>query len=209
MTRGESSAGAGHATRAVFLDRDGVLNRLVADPVSGRPESPLDPEDMALLPGAVAAIRELRELGLPLALISNQPAAAKGKVPLERLHAVHERFVALLDEGDVEIDVAEYCHHHPQGVVEELTASCECRKPRPGMILAAAHRLGVHDLGASWVIGDSDVDMEAASAVGARTVLVEEPSSAHRRTGRGAPDHRASDALAAARLVVADERRGG
>ena len=83
-------------SRAVFFDRDGVVNELVPDPVSGLPESPLDPESVALIPGAAAALRRLHEGGYELVGISNQPAAAKGTVSLDDLERVQARVIDLL-----------------------------------------------------------------------------------------------------------------
>lgn len=165
---------------AVFLDRDGVLNDPVPDPVDGRPESPLRPEDVALAPGAAEGLSMLMDTGLPLIVVSNQPAAAKGKVGDEALQAVHARVVALLAAEGLEIADWRYCLHHPDAL-DPARRRCACRKPRPGLLEAAAVDHGL-DLGASWMIGDTDADVGAGRAVGATTVLVEHPSTAHRRS---------------------------
>ena len=173
---------------AAFLDRDGVLNELVPDPVSGAPESPLQVEDVRLLPGAAAAARAAgASAGIALVCVSNQPAAAKGKVSVEQLHAVHERVLELLAREGVRLDASRLCLHHPEGVVPELSGPCACRKPAPGMLLDAAAALGL-DLGASWMVGDTDADVAAGRAAGCRTVLIEYPGSAHKRAGRASPD---------------------
>jgi D-glycero-D-manno-heptose 1,7-bisphosphate phosphatase len=192
------------ADLAVFLDRDGVINEPVADPASGRSESPYRPEDVALTAGAVEALRLLRTLGVPLVVVSNQPSAAKGSTTIAELMRVHEAVMALLADAGVGVDDVRYCFHHPEGVHPDLGRPCDCRKPLPGLIRQAAAALGLDDaaLGRSWLIGDSDVDMEAGRAAGCRTVLVEEPRSAHRRAGARA-DHRAPDVLEAARIVAA------
>jgi D-glycero-D-manno-heptose 1,7-bisphosphate phosphatase len=192
------------ADRAVFLDRDGVLNQLVLNRRTGDHESPYRPEDVALTAGASQALRELRGLGVPLAVVSNQPSAAKGTATLEDLAAVHDAVVRLLAEEALEIDDWRYCFHHPAGADPELGRACDCRKPAPGLVLQAAEALGLDDaaLGRSWLIGDSDVDVQAGRAAGLRTVLVEDPRSAHRRAGAEA-DARAGDVLGAARIVAA------
>lgn len=169
---------------AVFLDRDGVLNDPVLDPVDGRPESPLRAEDVVLAAGAVEGCLRLREQGFLLLVASNQPAAAKGKATLAGLRAVHDRVAALLAAEGVAIDDWRYCFHHPRATDPALLGDpCGCRKPAPGMLLdlAAAHDV---DLAASWMVGDSDGDVEAGLAAGCRTVLIEHPGSAHRRTGK-------------------------
>jgi len=188
---------------AVFLDRDGVLNAAVADPVSGRPESPLRLADVRLLPGAAAAARRLSDAGYALVCVSNQPAAAKGKgkATVEQLLAVHERVLELLAHEGVSLLASRLCPHHPEGVVAELSGPCPCRKPAPGMLVDAAAALGL-DLGASWMIGDTDADVGAGRAAGCRTMLLEYPGSAHKRTGDAGEDVLAADlAAAAARLL--------
>jgi D-glycero-D-manno-heptose 1,7-bisphosphate phosphatase len=183
----------------VFLDRDGLINELVEDSVSGLPESPSRPEDVRLAPDAVEALRRLRGLRVPLIVISNQPNAAKGKNTLEELQAVHDAVVRLLDEGGVAIDDYRYCYHHPDGTDPELGRACPCRKPEPGLILDAAADL---DLTRSWVVGDSDVDVEAGRRAGCRTILVEVPSSAHRRKGNVKPDYRVRTFREAADIIA-------
>jgi D-glycero-D-manno-heptose 1,7-bisphosphate phosphatase len=173
--------------RAVFLDRDGVLNDPALDPVDGRFESPLHAAEVVLAEGALDGCRMLREAGFLLLVASNQPAAAKGKATREQLREVHDRVVSLLAAGGVTIDDWRYCLHHPAATVAQLRGDpCGCRKPAPGMLLALAQAHAV-DLPASWMVGDSDADIGAGIAAGCRTALVEHPASAHRRTGRPAP----------------------
>jgi D-glycero-D-manno-heptose 1,7-bisphosphate phosphatase len=188
----------------VFVDRDGVINELVADPLSGRPESPLMAPDVALIDGAAAALRRLSGAGWRLIGVSNQPAAAKGIVPLLQVHAVQEYVIELLRGEGLHFDDFRLCLHHPEGVVPELTGECNCRKPAPGMLLDAAAGLGV-DLAASWMVGDTDVDVFAGRAAGCRTVLVAHPGSAHRRSGAAMPDATAADLGAAAEIILRGE----
>jgi D-glycero-D-manno-heptose 1,7-bisphosphate phosphatase len=183
---------------AVFLDRDGLINELVEDSVSGLPESPSRPEDVRLAPDAVEALRTLRGLAVPLIVVSNQPNAAKGKNTLEELEAVHEAVVGLLDDAGLSIDDYRYCYHHPDGTHPELGRACSCRKPEPGLILEAASGL---DLARSWVVGDSDVDIEAGRRAGCRTILVEVPGSAHRRSANVRPDYRVGTFREAADII--------
>jgi D-glycero-D-manno-heptose 1,7-bisphosphate phosphatase len=172
---------------AAFLDRDGVLNELVPDPVSGAPESPLKAEDVRLIAGAAAAARKLAEADFALVCVSNQPAAAKGKVTVKQLHAVHRRVIELLEREDVHLEAWRMCLHHPEGVVPGLSRRCGCRKPAPGMLRDAAGALAL-DLGASWMIGDTDGDVLAGRAAGCRTVLVEHPGSIQKRLQAVGPD---------------------
>jgi D-glycero-D-manno-heptose 1,7-bisphosphate phosphatase len=191
---------------AAFIDRDGVVNELVPDPGSQLPESPLDPAQVVLMPGVAGALRRLRAAGYLLVGVSNQPAAAKGKVAFATLEAVQARVLDLLRAEGVEPDGFKLCFHHPGGTVPELARSCDCRKPAPGMLLEAARDLGL-DLGSSWMIGDTDDDVAAGAAAGCRTVLVENPSSAHKRRGAAQPDLCAPDlGTAAERLLVFEAR---
>lgn len=168
--------------RAAFVDRDGVINQLVPDGSSGLPESPLRPEDVRLIPRAAEALRTLRDAGWLLVEVTNQPAAAKGLVPVSQLEAVQARVQELLAAEGVGFDDVRMCLHHPDGVVPEISGPCDCRKPAPGMLLAAAHELGI-DLPSSWMIGDTDSDVLAGSAAGCQTLLVVNRESDHKRRG--------------------------
>ena len=189
------------SARAAFIDRDGVINELAPDPSSGRPESPLRAEDVALVPGAAAALRELAAAGLLLVGVSNQPAAAKGTVSLAELDAVQERVIELLAADGVSFDAFRVCLHHPDGIVPELSGACDCRKPAPGMLLDAARELDI-DMAASWMIGDTAGDIQAGTAAGCRTVLIEHPGSAHKRDRAVQPDLIAPDLEAAAAAIL-------
>jgi D-glycero-D-manno-heptose 1,7-bisphosphate phosphatase len=90
------------------------------------------------------------------------------------------------------MDASRLCLHHPEGVVDELSRPCGCRKPAPGMLLDAAAALGL-DLESSWMLGDTDTDIAAGRAAGCRTVLIEYPRSAHKRSSSAAPDVLAAD----------------
>jgi D-glycero-D-manno-heptose 1,7-bisphosphate phosphatase len=193
---------------AAFLDRDGVINDPAPDPIDGRQESPHRAADVVLAAGAVEGLRALREGGLMLVGLSNQPSAAKGKASLADLRAVHDRIVALLAEEGIALDDWRYCFHHPDGVVPELSGPCDCRKPAPGMLLDAAAELGIN-LTASWTIGDSDTDVGAGRAAGTSTLLVEHPGSAHRRGTGARPDARVRNLSQAAAFVLGSQPMAG
>jgi D-glycero-D-manno-heptose 1,7-bisphosphate phosphatase len=186
---------------AVFVDRDGVINELKLDPDSGTPESPLAVSDVVLTPGAGDALRRLQAAGRILVGVSNQPAAAKGRISIAELSAVQARVIELLDADGVSFDDFRLCLHHPDGSVEGLAGACDCRKPAPGMLLDSARELGI-DLARSWMIGDTDADILAGRAAGCRTVLVEHRGSVHKRTGDGRPDAVAADLRAAVEVVL-------
>ncbi|MFI5009178.1 MAG: HAD-IIIA family hydrolase [Solirubrobacterales bacterium] len=171
----------------MFLDRDGVLNDLVRDPVSGALESPLRLSDVRLVAGAAGAARQLARAGFALVCVSNQPAAAKGTVSVERLLAIHGRVRDLLAAEGVPLAASRLCLHHPRGVTPGLARVCGCRKPAAGMLLDAAAALEL-DLRSSWMVGDTDADVRAGRAAGCRTLLIEHPGSAHKRGSGSEPD---------------------
>lgn len=187
--------------KAVFLDRDGVLNKLVRDAASGTNESPYKASEMELVDGAIGALKILREMGYLLIIISNQPAAAKGIVSLKSLREVERRFLNLLSNNGVIIDDCRYSYTHPEGVDAALKCESIDRKPAPGMVLKAALEFDI-DLGKSWVVGDSDTDIELGERAGCRTILIENPLSAHRRNSAFKPEKCVSDVLAAAKYVA-------
>ncbi len=190
--------------RAAFVDRDGTINELVPDPHTGRPESPLRVEDVALIPGAADALRRLAAAGWLLVGVSNQPAAAKGAVSPEQMADVQARVLELLGAHGARLDDFRTCPHHPEGVVSGLAGPCDCRKPAPGMLLDAARELDI-DLERSWMIGDTDGDVLAGAAAGCRTVLIEQEASRHKRNGTGQPDAVVPDLPAAAALLLGEE----
>jgi histidinol-phosphate phosphatase family protein len=151
----------GHARRSVLLDRDGTL---IAERNYLR-----DPSEVELLPGASGALRQFRELGLSIVLVSNQSGITRGFFDEQQLGRIHERLRALLGDADVALDAIYYCPHLPE-------QGCNCRKPQPGMIERAAHDLGF-DPRDAFVIGDKACDVELGTRVGATTLLV--------RTGYG------------------------
>jgi D-glycero-D-manno-heptose 1,7-bisphosphate phosphatase len=196
---------AGRLTAAVFLDRDGVINEPSWDPADGRYESPTDPRDVALADGAVEGLRALTAEGYVTVAVSNQPAAAKGKASLEDLKTVHERIVDLLAAAGLALDDWRYCFHHPDAVVPELRDACACRKPEPGLLLAAAQAHGIV-LDASWMVGDSTTDVVAGRRAGCRTVLVEHPRSGHRRDKDVIADANVRNLAAAAAFMIQIDR---
>ena len=191
--------------RAAFIDRDGTVNELTPDPETGRPESPLSADGVVLIPGAAAALRKLAEAGWLLVGGSNQPAAAKGTASREQLAEVQARVLELLELQGARFDDFRICHHHPHGVVPELTGECECRKPAPGMLLAAARELGIY-LPRSWMIGDTDSDVLAGRAAGCRTALIAHHPSSHKRGGPEPADAVVPDLGAAVATLLLRER---
>lgn len=196
------------ARPAVLLDRDGVINTLVSRRPGGPGESPLRPEQVTLAAGVAGGLRLLREAGFATAIVTNQPAAAKGEADLADVVAVQAEVDRLLAQAGVPVRAVHFCLHHPLGRPgHPLTLRCDCRKPAPGLLVAALEGLQA-DARTSWIVGDSDRDIAAGRAAGVSTVLVESPLGGHRRTGRPAPDLRAADLHGAARLILERARAG-
>jgi len=153
--------------KAVFLDRDGVINRVLVE--KGPRETPTKPEELELLPGIPEALARLKTAGHLLVVVTNQPNIAKGKCSREDYSAIEKRLIELVGEGV--LDAVYVCFHHPdpnQVVEMELLGDCDCRKPKPGLILLAAKQHDI-DLQQSWLVGDSETDIAAGLAAGIPT----------------------------------------
>jgi D-glycero-D-manno-heptose 1,7-bisphosphate phosphatase len=157
--------------KAVFLDRDGVLNAMVYNADFGLVDSPANPGEFRLLPGAAEAVRRINAAGFLAVVISNQPGIARGKFSPALLQAITEQMMNGLQAGGGHLDAVYYCPHHPQGEVEAYTQACDCRKPQPGLLLRAAAELDI-DLAASYFIGDGLTDIQAGKAAGVTSILI-------------------------------------
>jgi mannose-1-phosphate guanylyltransferase / phosphomannomutase len=172
-----------HPRPAVFLDRDGVLN-VDADPVARG-------EQLQLLPGVAEAIRRINRSEHLAIVVTNQPAIAKGFLSETDLAAVHAALETMIGREHAFVDRIYYCPHHPDkgfaGERPEYKIACKCRKPAPGMLLAAAAELNI-DLSRSYMIGDRSVDILAGAEAGCKTVLVGGRAPAHDRRYPCRPD---------------------
>lgn len=162
--------------KAVFLDRDGVLNPLVYNPATGEYESPHKPEDFSLYVYTEKSLRMLREAGYLLIVVSNQPSYAKGKTSLENIKAIEQLLVRFSDEHGGLIDKAYYCYHHPHGIIKEYTCICECRKPGTLFLRQAKEEFALEPA-QCWFIGDRDTDVECGRRFGCRTIKINNPQS--------------------------------
>ncbi|MGK9253559.1 D-glycero-alpha-D-manno-heptose-1,7-bisphosphate 7-phosphatase [Paenibacillus humicus] len=158
------------SAKAVFLDRDGVVNEMN----TGRVRQVNGPDDVHLLPGTAEAIRGLAEAGYRVYVVTNQGGVGLGYMSLADLEAVHERLEELLAEKGARLDGIAFCPHKPD-------YGCACRKPQPGMLLELAkrHRLSLSE---SYMIGDRESDIAAGRAAGTRTIRVN--GAADRSKGR-------------------------
>jgi D-glycero-D-manno-heptose 1,7-bisphosphate phosphatase len=176
---------------AVFLDRDGVINRVfVRDGVT---HPPAHPGEFELLPGVVEAAGRLRDAGFVLVVVTNQPDVARGIQTVAGVEALNDRVRAALPVLDVLT-----CFH-------DSADGCACRKPKPGLLLEAARRWRL-DLPRSFLVGDRWSDVTAGQAAGCRALLVETRYSGRERCH---PDHRVADLAAAANWILQLTRGGG
>lgn len=182
----------GGTRRAVFLDRDGTINR--------EKEYLYRIDEFEFIPGSPEAVRLLNQAGFLVVVVSNQSGVGRGYYTEDDVELLHRHIDAQLAASGARVDAWFYCPHHPQGKGSYALA-CRCRKPLPGMLVEAAARYAI-DLSASVMIGDKLVDMEAGMAAGCRPILV--------RTGYGAEQEGSvtagvevyDDLLAAARALT-------
>ncbi len=153
--------------KAVFLDRDGTINKYVG--------FLRNPDEFELLPGVANAIKDINSSGYLAIVVTNQPVIARGEVTYKQLQDIHNKMETLLGLEGAYLDSIYFCPHHPHkgfiGEILELKIECDCRKPKPGMLLKAADDFNI-DLSSSWMIGDSEIDVKAGKAAGCRTALI-------------------------------------
>lgn len=155
--------------KAIFLDRDGTINKYVGYLRT--------PEQFELLDGVGEAIRKINLSGYLAIVVTNQPVIARGEVTADGLQQIHNKMETMLGKEGAYLDGVYYCPHHPDkgfaGEVEELKIVCECRKPKAGLLLQSAKDFNI-DLSQSWMIGDSENDVLAGRNAGCKTALIGE-----------------------------------
>lgn len=155
--------------KAIFLDRDGTINKYVG--------FLRKIDEMELLPGVPEAIKEINKSGYLAIVVTNQPVIARGEVSFSELENIHNKMETLLGKEGAYIEGIYFCPHHPhkgyEGEVVELKIDCNCRKPKPGLLLKAAEDFNI-DLEKSYMIGDSDSDVQAGEAAGCKSIKIKE-----------------------------------
>ena len=179
------------STRAVFLDRDGVINRALTR--AGKPYPASSLAEFEILPGVVEACAKLKQAGFLLVVATNQPDVGRGTLKPEIVEAIHAQMCRVLP-----IDRVEVCYHPGRNA-----PNCDCRKPRPGMLLRAARESGV-DLRASWMVGDRWRDIDCGHAAGCRTILID---YGYAEELRQLPDFRAHSLREAADIILDPARQ--
>jgi D-glycero-D-manno-heptose 1,7-bisphosphate phosphatase len=190
-------------SRAVFLDRDGVL-------IEDR-DLLVDPAEIRVLDGVPLALLELKRACYLLIVISNQAVVARGLATEHRVDLIHVEMRRLLEKaGAPPLDAVYFCPHHPNATLPEYRLACECRKPRPGSLLRAVAEHNV-DLNASFMVGDRMTDIIAGRAAGCRTVLVKGPKhmappivTVEPLEKSLKPDHTCFDLFAAANWILTE-----
>lgn len=150
--------------KAIFIDKDGTLIEDVPYNVN--------PELVRFATGAIEGLKGLKDKGYLLIMISNQSGVARGYFSEDALEQLKVKLQEMLSKSGVRFDDLLFCPHHPDGTVSRYSVVCECRKPKPGMILQAAKKFNI-DLRESWMIGDILHDVEAGNKAGCRTILID------------------------------------
>lgn len=167
-----------HPQKAIFLDRDGTINQYVG--------FLRNIDDFELIPGVAEAIRKINASGYLAIAVTNQPVIARGEVTIEELQLIHYKMETLLGAKGAYLDAIYYCPHHPhkgyEGEIPEFKIDCDCRKPKPGMLIRSAHDFNI-DLTQSWMIGDGENDVKAGIAAGCKTALIGEDEYGQNMTG--------------------------
>lgn len=153
--------------KAIFIDRDGTINKYVG--------FLREAKQFELKDGVSEAIKKINQSGYLAVVVTNQPVIARGEVTYDGLQEIHNKMETLLGEDGAYLDGIYFCPHHPdsgyEGEIKELKIECECRKPKPGMLFKAAQDLNI-DLEQSWMIGDGKNDIQAGKNAGCRTALI-------------------------------------
>jgi len=153
---------------ALFIDRDGVINRMVH--YSYGWDSPQKPEDVQLVTGIEDVISWANSRNIPVIEISNQPGVAKGKMTQETADAIESRVHELLKEKNAKVDAVYICPHHPDAKIPSLRKNCECRKPKPGLLFKVSKDLNIY-LSDTIFLGDKATDIETGQKAGTKTIL--------------------------------------
>lgn len=193
---GESAPGtpaSGAGRKAVFLDRDGVINLDRAYVHQW--------DEFEFVPGAVDAMRRLREAGYTLVVVTNQSGLARGMYTEAQYQALTTQMRQALAAAGAEVEAVYHCPHHPSGKVAELAVDCDCRKPEPGMILKAAKELCL-SLADSFMVGDKPSDIEAARAAGVAKAYIVQSDNAESTEGLAGADAAYADLAACVEALL-------
>lgn len=183
--------------KAIFLDRDGTINEYVG--------FLRNIDDFRLLPGSTEAIARINASPYLTIVATNQPVIARGEVTFTELEEIHKKMETELGKDGAYLDDIFFCPHHPhkgyEGEVPELKIDCDCRKPKIGMLKAAADKYNI-DLSASWYIGDTTMDIQTGKNAGMKTILVQTGEAGNDRKYDASPDYVAADLIKAIKHIL-------
>jgi D-glycero-D-manno-heptose 1,7-bisphosphate phosphatase len=185
--KSEAGSQKSEVRRAVFLDRDGVINRALER--EGKPYPSASLSEFEIFPEVPEACRRLKQGGFLLVVATNQPDVGRGTLKREAVEEIHAEMRRRLP-----LDRVEVCYHPGQGL-----SDCDCRKPKPGMLLRAARELGI-DLRQSWMVGDRWRDVDCGHAAGCRTIFIDR---GYAEKLKQQPDFRVKNLLEAAEIIQA------
>jgi D-glycero-D-manno-heptose 1,7-bisphosphate phosphatase len=189
--KAESGKRKAEMRRAVFLDRDGVINRTLVR--AKKPYPPTSVAEFEILPDVSAACAKLKAAGFLLVVATNQPDVGRGTLAKEVVEIIHAHMAVQLP-----IDRVEVCYHSGKNDLE-----CDCRKPNPGMLLRAARELGI-DLAQSWMVGDRWRDVDCGHAAGCRTIFID---CGYAEELRRKPDFSAGNLAGAADIILRESKK--
>jgi D-glycero-D-manno-heptose 1,7-bisphosphate phosphatase len=190
-------------TKAVFLDRDGTLNRQTQTFI-------IRPTQLFLLPGVTSAVARLNKAGFLVIIITNQAVVSRGIISPAGMKKLHKVFIQRLEKRGAHIDDVYFCPHHPDSKIKKWRKHCNCRKPEPGLLLQAIKKWNI-DPKKSFMIGDALVDAVAGNRAGTKTIRVK-TGSGHPRIDvlyakKFKPDFESKDLTAAAKIVIKEARQ--
>lgn len=154
--------------RALFLDRDGVITYSVDG------EAARNPDDLRIIPEIIPVIKKAKTSGFLVFVVSNQPDIALGKIDEPTKVSLEKHFEELIKKKGLPIDAIYYCHHHPKGTIKKYAIACDCRKPKPGMLLQAVKEHNI-DLAESFLLGDRASDIKAGKSAGVKKTILYDP----------------------------------
>ena len=189
--KAESGKRKAEMRRAVFLDRDGVINRSLERDL--KPFAPRSLDEFEILPEVPAACTKLKAAGFLLVVATNQPDVGRGTLKQDVVEEIHAHLMAQLP-----VDRVEVCYHPGQGL-----SDCDCRKPKPGMLLLAARELGI-DLARSWMVGDRWRDVDCGQAAGCRTIFIDR---GYAEELKQKPDFSARNLAFAADIILRESKK--
>lgn len=186
--------------KAVFLDRDGVINRLIFNPKTGEYESPHNAADLEIIPESEEALLTLQKNDYQLFLVSNQPSYSKGKTSLDEIKHIQSLFHEKMVEWGIQFSAYYYCYHHPKGIVPEFSGPCTCRKPGIKFLEEAKQKFDI-DFSISWMVGDRNSDIQCGRRAGVKTILILD-SEAREKECESPPDFSVPDLSGAVKIII-------